>query len=147
MGGFDYMAAVALAVSCHSFMMGIVQLKELLKQRKLDWVTRIFDVNRQLITLGFSQPELFDILHDVPGADPRREQHYLQLWLNHAVQIFHTKERGFLEPELAASLEADFRDLLQQENMQRHWRLYRRFYSASFQTYVDTLAATGAEPS
>lgn len=147
MHGFDYMAAVALAVSFYSFMMGIVQLKELLKQRKLDWVTRIFDVNRQLITLGFSHPELFDILHDLPGADAKLEQHYLQLWLNQAVQIFHTKERGFLEPELSASLEADFRDLLRQENMQRHWRLYRQFYPPSFQAYVDTLAGSGTEPS
>lgn len=147
MDGFNYFAAVSMTVSFFSLMVVIVQLGELIKQRRAEAVGKIFDINRQLITLGFSNPELFGILHDEPGSDPRLERAYLQLWLNQIVQIFYTQQRGFLAADLRVSLEADARDLLKQENLQRHWRLCRQFYPASFQTYLDTLAGTGTEPS
>jgi hypothetical protein len=112
MDGFNYFAAVSMAVSFFSLMVVIVQLGELIKQRRADAVGRIFAINRQLITLGFSNPELFGILHAEPGSDPRLERAYLQLWLNQVVQIFYTQQRGFLAADLRVSLEADAREPL-----------------------------------
>ena len=147
MDGFDYVAAVSVTLSFLSLMLVVFQLQELTEQRKLESLMRLYDINRQLLTLGFSQPELFNILHDQPGADPMLERHYLQLWLNQVVLIFYIQKRGFFAPDLRARWEADARDLLRQENLKRHWRLCRQFYPASFQTYVDSLTGYEVEPS
>lgn len=147
MDGFDYVATVSVSLSFLSLMLVVFQLQELTEQRKLESLMRLYDINRQLLTLGFSQPELFDILHDRPGADPMLERHYLQLWLNQVVLIFYIQKRGFFAPDLRVSWEADARDLLKQANLQRHWRLCRQFYPTSFQTYVDSLTGSQAEPS
>lgn len=144
MEGFDYVAAVAVVISFVSLMVVVFQLHDLMEQRKLESLTRLYDINRELIILGFRQPELFKILHDQQGADsseidPMVERHYLQLWLNQVVLIFYIQRRGLFAPDLRASWEADARDLLQQENLKRHWRRCRQFYPVSFQNYVDSL--------
>lgn len=149
MGSFDYVASVSVVLSFVSIFLVIFQLHNNTEQRKIESLIQIYDINRQLLSLAFSTPELFDVLHNGPNADPIRERHYLQLWFNQFALIHAIHRRGLFQTDLRESMERDMRDFLAQENMQRHWRLYRNFYPSSFQDFVDNLITPAAksEPS
>ena len=59
------------------------------RQREADSLVKIYDTNRELVSLGFPYPELFGVLKDAETANPEFEQHYLQMWLNHFAMIGH----------------------------------------------------------
>lgn len=141
---FDYLPAVAFVLSFISISLVLVQLNDQMKQRKIDSQIRIDDINRQLITLGFSHPELFKVLHG-EEADPIVERHYLQLWFNQFYLIYSYQTRGLFAQDRRESLERDIRDFFAQENMQRHWRHHRVYYPFSFQSFVDALAPSAAK--
>lgn len=70
MAPFDYVLAVALVFSFISIFLVVIQPHDLTAQRKIESLIQISNINRQLRTLGFSTPELFDILHG--GKMPTR---------------------------------------------------------------------------
>ena len=139
MAHFDYMTAVSLVFSFVSIFLVIFQLHNNTEQRKIESLIQIYDINRQLLTLGFSTPELFDVLHDGKNSDPLQERHYLQLWLNQMALIYAITRRGFFPPDQRDSLERDMREFLAQDNMRRHWQSFRYCYPVSFQQFVDGL--------
>lgn len=142
MTGFDYPTAVALVFSFISIFLVIFQLHGHTEQRKIESLIQVYDINRQLLMLGFSTPELFDILQGSQNTDPVWERRYLQLWLNQMALINAIQDRGLFSAEQRESLERDMRDFLALDNMRRHWQSYRGYYPASFQTYVDSLIKT-----
>jgi hypothetical protein len=107
------------------------------KQSKLDSQIRLYDINRELISLGFSKPELFEVLKDEGKPDPTIERWYLQLWLNLLSLFYSLKMAGILEREYEESVDHDLRDMLGMPNMRRHWQEFGRFYPASFQGVVN----------
>ena len=117
------------------------QMRDATKQRRVESVQRLIDANRELLSLGFSHPKLFEILNDTGNADPQWEQRYLQLWLNHLLMV-HTmlNYRGF-DADFREGLERDIADSFAQGNMRRHWSRVGPFYSASFQKRVNTIIA------
>ena len=123
------------------------QMREATKQSKLDSQIRLQDVNRELISLGFAKPELFEVLKDGKNVDPTAELYYLQLWLNQFCMFDALSQSGNLKPDVRESLEIDFRDMMGMENMRRHWKKFGKFYPASFQDLVnDILNEAGYEP-
>ena len=145
MGSFDYVASVSVVLSFVSIFLVIFQLHNNTEQRKIESLIQIYDINRQLLTLGFSMPELFDVLHGSKNSDPIQERHYLQLWLNQMALIHAITRRGFFPQDQQDSLERDMREFLAQENMRQHWRLFRHCYPVSFQNHVDALVTTAAK--
>jgi len=137
MEGFDYLAAVSVAISLVSVLLVVVQLRGNLRQRQLESLIHIYDVNRQLIAQGFQHPELFKILEDAPDTDPVLTRRYLQLWLNQLALIHRIHRHGLFQEELQVSLAREVREFMAQDNMRRHWQQQRSFYPASFRRFVD----------
>lgn len=135
---FDYVSATALVVSAISLSLVLAQLYDTIAQRKIDANIRISDINRELLTLGFNHPMLFDVLRGEP-TDPIVERRYLQLWFNQFLLIYTYQARGLFRSEHRESLGRDIRDFLRFQNVQRHWREFRQYYPASFQDFVNTL--------
>ena len=119
------------------------QLRDGNKQRKVESLLHIYAINREIISLGFSNPELFQILHG-KKADPILERHYLQLWFNQFALIHSFYGRNFFTPEMQDCLELDMRDFLAQDNMRRYWLHQRIYYPESFQRFIDELAKARA---
>ena len=129
-----------------SLFMVVIQLKAHTEQRKLDSLTKLYDVNRELIALGFKHPQLFDILMDEKNADPIWERRYLQLWFNQLSLIHAYQRRGLYPSELPEDLETDVRDFMTMDNMRRHWSAYGRYYSTSFRAFVDRIVNESEKP-
>jgi len=125
-------------ISFAGFLLVVFQLRSATDQRKLESLLHVYAVNHEIITLGFSNPELFQILHG-KKADPILERHYLQLWFNQFALIHSFYGRKFFPPEMQESLEQDIRDFLTQENMRRYWLHQRIYYPESFQVFIDGL--------
>jgi hypothetical protein len=142
---FEYIAAVSLILSFVSISLVLIQLYDNIRQRRIDADIRISDINRQLITLGFAYPALFQVLHG-ETTDPIAERRYLQLWFNQFDLIYTYKVRGLFSHEVRESLEHDIRDFLKPQNAQRHWREFRQYYPASFQHFVNSLLPDQDEP-
>lgn len=138
MAHFDYVSAAALVVSAISLSLVLLQLYDNITQRRIDASIRISDINRDLVTLGFSHPQLFQILHG-EASDPVVERRYLQLWFNQFLLIYTYQARGLFRSEHRESLGRDIRDFLKFQNVQSHWREFRQYYPASFQDFVNTL--------
>lgn len=130
-------------ISFVGLLLVVVQLRASTDQRKVESLLQVYGINREIITLGFSNPELFQILHG-KKADPLLERHYLQLWFNQFALIHSFYGRKFFPPEMQESLEQDIRDFLSQENMRRYWLHQRIYYPESFQVFIDRLAGVKA---
>jgi hypothetical protein len=115
------------------------QIRDANKQSKLESQIRLYDVNRELISMGFSKPELFEVLKDEKKVDPTLERRYLQLWLNQLSLIFSLKAAGALQKDYQESCERDLRDMFELASMRRHWRAFGKYYPASFQKAVDDI--------
>lgn len=123
--GFAGLLAVALQIRASTI------------QGRLDTLCKSLDVNRQLLSLGFSHPRLFDILNDTPNVDPEWEKRYLQLWLNHLSLVHAFLKNGGFDPEFQDSLMKDIGYLLANQNMQRHWPRHAQYYPPSFQKLLN----------
>ena len=110
-----------------------LQLRDSNHQREIESIIEIYDINRELVSLGFEHPELFAILRDAKTADPVWERRYLQLWLNQMSLIHLCLRHSVFNQELRESLECDLDGFMSMKNMQRHWQKFARFYPVSFQ--------------
>lgn len=138
------------AVSLSSALIALVglvlvawQLRDGNKQQELASLVEIYDINRELISLGFSHPQLFAILRDTKDADLIWERRYLQLWLNQLSLIHSYLKRSVYDAELKECLERSVADFMSMENMRNHWEKFRQFYPVSFQRMVDNCIKEG----
>ncbi len=141
----EAVAIFSTVISFVSLLLVILRLHSDGDQRRLESLIRIYDINRQLLTLGFSHPVLFGVLQDSKEVDPTWERHYLQLWLNQMALIHAYRKRGFFSDDLRSSLERDVREFMLMDNMQKHWKENRDVYPASFRHYVNSLTRRSAE--
>jgi hypothetical protein len=132
-----YVSIFSAAISFVGLLLVVLQLRDSARQRASQSLVEIYDMNRQLISLGFSHPELFAILADAKDPDPVLERRYLQLWLNQFSLVNSYLNQSVFKGELKESLVSDLTDFMTLNNMQHHWRKYGRFYPASFQALVD----------
>jgi hypothetical protein len=114
-----------------------IQMRAATKQRRFEAMDQIYDINRQLLSLGFSHPQLFGVLADAKPADPVSEKHYLQMWLNQLALIHSHLKHGGFDAEFQDSLERDIGYFMELGNMQRHWKAFSEFYPKSFRTLVN----------
>lgn len=133
----EILSAFSTLISFVSLFLVVVQLRDHNRQRKLESEIHIYDVNRELLKLGFDKPELFEILEDAQDADPVRVRRYLQLWLNQLALIYSMHQHGYFKNELEDSLVREVREFMKLKNMQRHWQKQRNFYPAPFRRFVD----------
>ena len=143
----QWIASLSACIAFFGFLVVIVQVRDGNRQRRLESQIRLYDINRELITLGFSNPALFAILNGTDeGRNPVVERRYLQLWLNLLSLIFSFQKAGGFEKEYQESCEHDIRDMITMKNMRRHWEAYGKYYPASFRNWVtDTLNNAGKE--
>jgi hypothetical protein len=123
-----------------------LQMRDANKQNKLESQIQIQGINRELIAMGFSKPELFEVMQGTKKVDATLERRYLQLWLNQ-LSLFHSlKVEGALQKDYEESCERDLRDMLELPNMRRHWQIYGKYYPTSFQKSVnDIIDEVGCE--
>ena len=112
------------------------QMRDANQQRKLETQIKLYDINRELISLGFSLPEMFRVLEDAKGIDSTIERRCLQLWLNQLALIDSFKRSGAFERDVQDSFEADLRGMMSMQNLRRHWKEFGKIYPVSFQKSV-----------
>jgi hypothetical protein len=117
----------------------IVQLREAARQREADSMIKLFDINRELLSLGFSNHGLFKVLEDQSGTDELSEKRYLQLWLNQVWMMHYFAQRAINHPELKESLDWNLTDLLAMKNMRHRWEQSGQAYPASFRCRVNEI--------
>ncbi len=100
----------------------------------------IYGDNREIIGLGFHDPELFKILNDAKGTEPEKERRYLQIWLNQIIvidaRLRASQDESVITAELKDGLKREIADFFAMENMREHWRKRGSFYPASFQKFI-----------
>ena len=128
----------ALAVSFISVLLVSIQVKYLRRQLEFDSRLKLTEINRQILTLGFSDPDLFKILNGVP-VDQEKEKRYCQLWVNQMDISWHAQKVGMYDKDFFSGLERDIADTFQLDTMLRHWKIARMYYSEGFRQYIDRI--------
>jgi hypothetical protein len=142
----NYVAIFSALVSFTGLLLVVLQLRDSNKQRQSESLVEIYDINRQLLSLGFEHPQLFAVLADDQHANPVFERRYLQLWLNHFSLINAYVNQSVLKGELKESLVSDLADFMTLKNAQQNWAKYGRYYPASFQALVNGFVQTKEPP-
>jgi hypothetical protein len=141
-----YVSIFSAVISFTGLLLVVLQLRANRRQQEMESLVEIYDINRQLLSLGFSHPKLFPIMEDAKNADPVWERRYLQLWLNQFCLIYMYLKRSVLNVELREPLERDLADFLVMQNIRNHWRQHGAFYPASFQELVNGLIQKNEPP-
>lgn len=139
----EYVPIFSVLISFASVALVVIQLRANAAQRDLESLKEILEINRELLTLGFTNPVLFDILNDTPGVDPVWEKRYLQMWLNQLSLTHSFQRRGIFRKELREAFERDIRDFMALTNMRCHWEGHKQYYSGSFRRYVEGILNSG----
>ena len=135
----EFVPLVSVLISFVSVCLVVVQLRHYSVERNLESLIQVHETNRELLTLGFSNPELFEILMDSDNVNPVWEKRYLQLWLNQLSLIHAFQTRGIFREDLREALKRDIRDFMAQQNMRKHWRGNGHYYSASFRSFIEKI--------
>jgi hypothetical protein len=135
----QWVALFSASTSFAGLFLVVLQLRDTAKKGSLESLVQIYDVNRQLLSLGFSHPQLFNILVDATNVDPEWERRYLQLWLNQLSLIHSYLKHGEFDREFNDGLKREIADLMTLRNMQRHWKCHGEFYPPSFQALVNDI--------
>jgi hypothetical protein len=144
---FDHYASLfSTVISFVGLLFVAIQIRDSTRQRESDSLVKIYDINRELLSLGFSHPQLFAILNDASHADPVWERRYLQMWLNQLSLIHTYVKRAAIRGELKDSLEQNVQDFMTMKNMRRQWRERGMAYPASFQKLVNDMIAKHEPP-
>jgi hypothetical protein len=132
-----FVAIFSATISFAGLMLVVLQLRAATRQRESESLVTIYDINRQLISLGFSHPHLFKIMDDGADDGSCTERRYLQLWLNQFALIHLFLTRTVFDRELKESLERDLADFLTITAVRQHWQKHGAFYPDSFQKLVN----------
>lgn len=135
----QWILAIQDVITFLGFVVVTIQLRDSGRQTRLESQVRVQDSTRELVSLGFANPQLFEVLKGSKQVDHAVGDRYLQLWLNHFSMIHSFLQSGVFEKDVQKSFEADVRDIMRKPNMRRHWRAVQCFYPASFQTSVDEI--------
>lgn len=135
---FDaYIPVISTLISFGGLIFVAIQIRDANRQRELQSLVEILDINRQLLSLGFSHPKLFEVLEDKDVNDPLCEKRYLQLLLNQLSLSHAYTQHAVFRAELQDELHRNLVDVMGMKNMQKHWRQYGSFYPALFQNCVN----------
>jgi hypothetical protein len=135
----EYVSIISALIALAGLLFVAKQLHDANSQTKLASQIQLYDITRELLSLGFSNPVLFEVLTDKKGVNPVLEQRYLQMWLNQLSLIHSFQRRGAFEADVQESFDRDLRDVFGMSNMRRHWQKFGKYYPASFQAYVNTI--------
>ena len=116
-----------------------LQFRQGNRQRESDSMVKLYDINRELLTLSFHFPQLLDLLEDKDIPDRRMQKRYLQMLLNQMEQFFSFSRNAMRDKELKESVERNLVDFLSMRTMQEHWKESGSFYTASFQRHVNAI--------
>jgi hypothetical protein len=133
----DTVAILSAFMSFASVLLVVLELRHNRQQRRLDSILCVYEINRELISLGFDHPELFKVLQDAPDVEPSVERRYLQLWLNQIAAIHFLMSHGLLPKVVSVNLWADVAGFFKMDNMRRHWASVRGVYPTSLQVVLD----------
>ena len=141
-----FVSVFSAAIAFVGLFLVAVQMRNATRQREADSLVRIYDTNRELLSLGFSHPPLFAILQDAEDVDPVWERRYLQLWLNHLSLLHFYLKRSVFHAELVDSETRALAEFMTFRNMRRHWQENGEFYPESFQKRVNAMIEKGEPP-
>ena len=142
----QYIALFSASVSSVALLFLGLQLRDATRQRTSDSLVKILDTNRELITLGFSHPQLFEILTGDKDINHVFTQRYLQLWLNQFSLVFFYLQNSVLPGEAKENLERDLSEFMNMPNMCKHWQKFGRLYPVSFQAYINGIFKKDESP-
>jgi hypothetical protein len=143
----DWVAIISVVVSFASLLTVFIELRRGRHQRRAEALIQIYDTNRELLTLGFEKPELFDVI----GAGDAGHR-YLQLWLNQIALIVELRSQRLFTRAQWESLESDIGFFAENPRFHEIWPDVRRFYPRAVQDILDAkiviaLKGTAAEAS
>jgi len=132
----------AFFLSLASTIFVFLQIKLRKKQIFLDNFSRISTINRELLTLGFNDGELFDILDGKKIENTSKQKRYIQLWVNQADIIFAAYNNGTLDKKIFKGFRGDIGELFSNETFRRHWSNVKHYYSNEMQEFIQSLINT-----
>jgi len=141
-------STLALLVAIGSGAFVAVQVRAYLRQLRFDALSRILEVNRQLLLVGFEHPELLTVLEGQTIADFRMQKRYFQMWLNQVHLMWLAHKENLIDETYWDGHSRDFISLANLENFKTHWEGAKTYYEGEFRVFVDSLIqATTQSPS
>jgi hypothetical protein len=133
------LSVLALGVSIWTLLYTIRQVRLLRSQLGLDVDLRVAAVNRELLTMAFDDPELFNLFDDKPISNGNKERCYVQMWLNHVHTMWNIHKHGLKPDAEWYSDQKDIALLFSLKAVRKHWENSKSFFPADFVQFVASL--------
>jgi len=133
------LSLLALCVSVGTLFYTVRQVGLLRSQLKIDADLRVAAVSRELFTMAFQDPELFNLFEDKPLLNKQKERHYVQMWFNHVHTMWNVHEHGLISD---AEWYSDMKDIalfFSINIVRKHWEESRGFFPANFVQFITSL--------
>lgn len=142
LGISEWIAVVSVILAFASF---AVQLAITRRQSRAEALIKVCESNRELLTLGISQPRLLTLI----GSDDEEteiQRRYCQLWLNQVELMYRLHRPLSFSTEYWQGTLRDMRGFMQIPVMKAHWESNQQHYSDDFQRFVkaEVYPASGA---
>jgi hypothetical protein len=131
---------IATTLSLVSLTVVFWELRQGRKQNRTSALIQIYDINRQLLGMGFDRPEFFRAIGGGAGED-ESVRRYLQLWLNQIALIVHLHEQNLLTRSQWMSLETDIESLFENSELKNLWPDFRPYYPEPLRSFLDRKVA------
>lgn len=135
----EYMAIISTVISVVSLTVVFIELHGNRKQNETSAIIQIYDINRQLVSLGFSHPELFEVTRGQHPQSTETQRRYIQLWLNQMELCYQMNKRGLFQSSQWESMKLDIEDFMGIDRVQAHWKSFGQFYPEPFRHFIDEL--------
>ncbi|MFT6238007.1 MAG: hypothetical protein ACJAQT_000076 [Akkermansiaceae bacterium] len=132
----EYSEWIATTMSLVSLAVVFWELRQGRKQNRTGALIQIYDINRQLLGMGFDRPEFFCAIGGTSG-EGETVRRYLQLWLNQIALIVHLNDQGLLTRSQWHSLEVDIECLFETSELKNLWSDFRPFYPEPLRSFLD----------
>lgn len=136
-------SGAALVVSIGTGVFVYIQVRGYLKQLRFDALSRVLEINRTLLSLGFQNGALFDVLEGRSIPNVQIEKRYLQMWLNQIHLLWLAHREDLIDADHWEGHSRDFVSFVSLPNFKAHWQHTREFYSPDFGSFVDGLISGG----
>lgn len=136
------MSAAALVISLTSAVFVFLRLKFSRQQMKVDAWARIIQNNRDILSMGFADEDVWNVMEGKRIKSKTKEARIAQLFLNQAAVIFHAWDQGLLHKEHWSAAKLDIHQTMQIASLQERWRQAEFAYDAKFKKFMNEILET-----
>lgn len=132
---------MALLISLGSLCYVKIQVDAFIRQQKIDVHSRIIEINRNLMGMGFEHPDLLKVVDGQRIENPLRQKKFIQLWINQFELMWRARKARMIDDAYWDALQQDIMFFYKLDFVAEHWKTAKHYYAIDYAGFIDQIIA------